>query len=86
MGKRDTIEDEPEPDSIHSRAKERMIRLQRRACALMVLERAGIEPVSNPSPFHTVEESDALEQQVAEAGLTGDLEASVEAKEWAYRG
>ena len=81
MGKRDP-EPELEPEAPTSGAHERMIRLQRRACAFKVLARAGIEPIPNPSPFYTVEEADALEKQVAEAGLTEELEASYKNREW----
>ena len=81
MGKRDLVP-EVEVESVEGSAQVRMFRLQRKACALKVLARAGIEPVST-GDFGAAE---ALEAQVVGAGLLDELEASVEKREWVFRG
>lgn len=84
MGKRDPVP-EVEVESIEDSARERMLRFTRMTCVFKVLERAGIEPVST-GPYGTAEDAEALEAQVVGAGLLDELEASVENREWVYRG
>ena len=85
MGKREP-EIEPEPESTHRGAAERMVRLQRRTCAFMVLERAGLDPQLEASHDLRDDGLDALEADVAKAGLTNEYEAAFRNKEWANRG
>lgn len=85
MGKREP-EVEPEPESTHRGARERMVRLQRRACAFKVLERAGLDPQLETSHDLREDGLDALEADVAKAGLTNDYEAAFQNKEWAHHG